>query len=380
VEQGKETKLELRRERMEMMLKILFKCIHGFLLLAIVLSVSNEDAKGQDMNEQYEAVLYSLGSVPVSKLEKKYWHDESGHAAYLKNQRVDVNGWLLPFWAKSDAFLTDSEKERFGIPKAPLTFEGYVGLLDVDRYAESQNKRLYAIMAFVLENMLAEGIEFQNTEPIKKVYTAGIGLEERALKLLKGRLNSDEVMMLYNTHKDARLLDVFPVPRPQESDYIAFLREVSEAQSAKGWTAFRQLYVMDRASYKAPFRDLLILKARKSDSWTDRMKMYEAIVDIGDETSLGALQSALMEDSVTEVRESIIYSILAKDMWSRELVKSVIQLAHGQGREHDTVTHSRMIDQWRYNLRSFLAWAGDNEHCDAQTKADISRSLKLLMN
>jgi hypothetical protein len=363
---------------MDKMFNILFKIICSSLCLVALLSAFGDTVNGQDLDQQYEAALYSLGAVPVSKLERKYWHDQSGQAAYLKNQRVDVNGWLSPYWAQSDFFLNKEEKKRFGLPKPPLTFESYVALLDVTTYRETRNKKLYAVMAFALENMLSYDIQIPDTEAIRRVFAAGIGLETRALKLLKGRIQYREAMQLYRDRPDPRLPEIFPMPQPEQSEYIAFLREVSETQPETGWKALRLLYRMDHDAYWIPFRDLLIHISPKSEDWSNRVQMYRAIVDIGDVSSLEALNRAIGEDQVTEVRESILDALSTKGLWYQPMIEKVIQLAQGGGNAHEAVTPSRMVDQWKRSLRVFLVWAAEYPQCDEQTRTKIKRVLTRL--
>lgn len=358
------------------MTKVYLLC--ALLSLSIMSCTGIWNDGGGEMTEKYKATLRALGAVPVSELDRKFWGDEQGQTAYLKGERVDINGWLSPYWAKSSIFLTDAEKERLGIPKKPLTYSEFISLLDVDAYNKTKHPLQFAIMAFVLENMLTEGIEIVDPDGFIKVYDAGIGLEERALSLLKGHVNSDEVMRLYEKHGDTRLLDVFPVPRPEEEKYIEFLRTVAEKEPNRGWFALSLLYTMDKATYKVPFRDFMISKVRATDNSGARIAMYRALVEIEDEKSVEFLAESLLNDPVTESREAIIRAALAGNMCPKKLVDSVIQLAKGVGEEHKSVTVSRMVDQWRHSLREYLIWVKGNNLCDAETRTNAEGALELL--
>jgi hypothetical protein len=340
-------------------------------------TVVGNDRSG-DMTKKYKVTLYALGAVQVSELDRKFWSDEKGQAVRLKGERIDVNGWLSPYWAKSDSFLTDAEKQRYGIPKKPLTYAKYISLLDVDGYRKAKHPLQYAIMAFVLENMLTQGVEVEEPGDIVRVYEARVGLETRALKLLKNRTTSVEAMRLYNKHGDTRLLDVFPVPKPQEEDYIRFLGALAEREPDQRFHALSLLYAMDKVTYKTNFRDYMVLRIRKSDSWLERGRMYRALVEIGDQKSVESLADSLLKDPVTECREAIIRAALARNLWSKELVGSGIQLAQGLGGQHRTVTPSRMEGQWRHILREYLLWARDHNLCDAATRTAIEGALELL--
>ena len=265
------------------------------------------------MTEQHKSTLYALGAVPVSELDREFWSDEAGQAVYSKGERVDVNGWLSPYWAQSGSFLTDAQKKRYGISKEPLTYAEYVSLLDVEGYRRTKHPLQYTIMVFVLENMLSECIEIENCDDMIRVYEAGIGLEERALPLLKGCLNSDQAIQLYNKHEDARLLDVFPVPQPEQEDYIEFLRTLAEREADTGWSALGLLYAMDKDTYKVAFRDFMIHRLRETDSLGKHVRMYRALAEIGDRESVQSLAASLLSDPVTEGREAILRTKLQAD-------------------------------------------------------------------
>jgi hypothetical protein len=330
------------------------------------------------MTEKYKAILYALGAVPVSELDRKLWSDEEGQTVRLKGQRVDVNGWLSPYWVKSGSFLTGEEKRKYGIPKKPLTYTKYVSLLDVDGYKKTRHPLQYTIMAFVLENMLTEGIDIEKSGDMVKVYEAKVGLEERALSLLRDHVNSIEIVQLYNKHGDIRLLNVFPVPQPHEERYIKFLSALAEGSSDQKWSALNLLYTMDKATYKVKFRDFMIRRIRTTDSWPERIRMNRALAEIGDKKSLESLAASLLRDPATECREAIIRAVRKGNVWSKELVGSGIQLAQGLGGKHKSVTPSRMAGQWRHKLREYLLWAGDHNLCDAATRNAIKGALELL--
>ena len=193
-----------------------------FLWLLLALNITtypfSEESESDDMIKEYKATLYALGAVPVAELDRKWWGDDAGNTLYFKGERVDVNGWVASDRIRKGNFLTNAEKERAQLAKKkPLTFAQYVSLIDIEGYRKNKEPLQYAIMAIALDNMLMEGVKVENPDDIIKVYEAGIGLEERALRLLKGRLNSERAMQLYQKHRDAHLLAVFPVPRPDSA-------------------------------------------------------------------------------------------------------------------------------------------------------------------
>ena len=64
---------------------------------------------------KYEKMLYDLGAFPAAKLTQPYWTNGHPGEVYSKCTRVDVDGWLSPYWAPS--YLTEAEKVQYGIPK-----------------------------------------------------------------------------------------------------------------------------------------------------------------------------------------------------------------------------------------------------------------------
>jgi hypothetical protein len=330
------------------------------------------------MIERLETILYSLGAVPVSELDKKFWNSDRDPTVYRKGRRVDVHGWLSPYRAQSTIFLSDADKERYGIPKEPLTYSEYVSLLDIDGYRTTQHPLQYAIMAFVLENMLFQGVEIEDVDPIIAVYEAHIGLEARALSLLKGRVSSDIVMDLYNKHGDGRLLDIFPVPQAREERYISFLQRVAEMEPRNRYV-FSLLYEMDPNTYRVPFRDLMIRAIREPGRGGFHVKAFRGLVEIGDEEAIEILAESLLNDPVTENREEILHAAAKANQCSKRFMDSVLMLARGLGKKHEPETMSRGPDEWQYNLQQYLAWVKDNEGCDAETREEAERALDFLM-
>ena len=332
-----------------------------------------------DTKEKYEATLYALGAVPISDLNKDVKVNKRAdvQVMYLKNDMAEVNGWLAPRWAKKSGLLTSVRIKKEDIPKEPQTYSEYISLLDVDEYRKAKDPLQYAIMAFALDNLLMNQIEIKNPDDIIRVYKAGIGLEERALPLLKDHLNSDQAMELYNESKDARLIDMLPVPQPEDEKYIKFLLDLAEKEPDRGWSALYLLYKMDESAYIERFRDFMISKVHETSSLQDRMGMYGALAEIEDDNSREALAFSLLKDPVTEGREAILSAALERKVCSRELVDSAAQILKGLGDKHKPFSPSRMTDQWNYYLRKYLMWVKDNDSCEDSTRRAAEDALEL---
>lgn len=320
-----------------------------------------------------------MGAVPISKIDRSFWSDETGKALYVKGNRIDINGWLSPYWARKGNFLKNGEKERYGSPRKPMAYKDYISLFNIDEYTKTNDPLQYAVMAFALEDMLMKGVKIKNCSDIIKIYEANIGLEDRALPLLKECVNSDQAMELYNKYHDARLLDIFPLPRPNEDRYIQFLHTLIEKEPNKGWSIFYILYNMDRVKYSELFRDFVISHAHDISNPHDRIGAYHALIEIGDDISLKFLAASLLSDPVTECREAIVNTALTKKLCSKELIQGIAQLAKGYGDQHTPITPSRMVDQWHHILREYLIWAKDNDLCDLNTRTNAKRAFELLM-
>jgi hypothetical protein len=331
-----------------------------------------------DLSEEFKRILFSLGAIPVLELDKKFWRDVETPAVYLKGQRIDVNGWLSPYWAKTSIFLSDEEKEKYGIPKKPLTYTEYVSLLAVDEYETTKDPMQFAIMTFVLENMLLEEIEIQNPNDIVKVYEASIGLENLALQLLRNRLSSEEIIRLYSKRKDSNLLELLPVPRLEEEGYIKFLEDVAEVEPVSGWQTLSKLNKMNPQKYGSKLRDFIISRIRQSESFGERKKLYRTLAEIGDEKSLEVLATYLLDDPVTECREAILKAAIKYNLCSKGVVGSAVKLAKGIGAKHEPVTPSRRQNQWRQHLREYLTWVKNNNSCDTILRTDAEVALRLL--
>ena len=89
------------------------------------------------MPPKYERMLYDLGAFPVAKVTRPYWDNRDAGKVCSKGTRVDVDGWLPP--ASAAYYLTDAEKLRYGIPKAALRYEQYMGMLDLDTYQRNHD-------------------------------------------------------------------------------------------------------------------------------------------------------------------------------------------------------------------------------------------------
>ena len=79
-------------------------------LLASAASLRGGDQPNPPATQPYEAMLYELGAFPVAKLTKPYWTNGNPGQVYGKGERLDVDGWLPPYW--TPMHLTDAEEAQ----------------------------------------------------------------------------------------------------------------------------------------------------------------------------------------------------------------------------------------------------------------------------
>lgn len=324
----------------------------------------------------HEAMLYELGAFPVAKLTQLYWDNGYPGKVYGKGERIDVDGWLPPFWAASSDYLTDAEKAKYGIPKKPLTYKRYLEMLDIDSYQRTPDPMRLLVMRFALERMAAERQDVQK-EDMLRVYEAGIGLEPFVLPLLNGRLTGDDVMRLVGNHGDEKLLGILPPPQPQDRAYIAFLNE--QASAAKWSIHARQecyelLWALEPQAYRQPYGNFLLVNVKNAEDWWERAGLYEALIRLKNEQSLQAVREGLVHDPVTECRESILRELQEQGEVAG-VIDAILMVANRQDTEHHAHMPSRGSDQWSYSLGEYLKWAKSQKALDAATLQKVDEAI-----
>jgi hypothetical protein len=335
------------------------------------------------VSRDYEAILYELGAFPVNKLTKPYWNNGNPGKVYGKGERIDVNGWLSPYWAKSGEYLTNEEEVKYKIPKAPLTYEKYISFLDIEEYKKNHNPLLFAVMKFTIDCMVKYEVPLKDPEVIVKIYEAKVGLEWDALRILHGDLSNARLMELYKKHKDSELIDLFPTPKADDKKYVEFLDGLSSENGLPIYDRFRILGLlvqMDTSKYLVKERDFIISNVNLDNEgrhWWYRSKMYSELVKIADNESLDLLNSALLKDPITECRETILNDITKPELAAR-FIETALKLADGKGNEHNPAMMSRPPNGFEMELRRYFEWALKLENLDSDTKTKIKEALSKL--
>lgn len=265
----------------------------------------------------YEEILYELGAFPVSKLTKRYWNNGHPGEVFSKGEREDVNGWLPPFWVRGNSYLTKSEKTRFGIPKAPLSYERYISFLEVETYQQTKDPLLFAIIQFTLEEFLYRKLEIKNPEDLLNVYHAKIGLDNLVLWTLEGRgLTGPMVANLYREYQDPLLFRYLLPPEPGQHDYQTFLEQLladPKIDTMQRFTVITQLYQADKPTHLAGYKKFIFKNVTLVPDWLDRSQMYAALIGIGDRESVNAVNHALLNDPTAQVREFLLRELKRQD-------------------------------------------------------------------
>ncbi|MFT5127420.1 MAG: hypothetical protein ACI8W8_001023, partial [Rhodothermales bacterium] len=135
-----------------------------------------------------EAALYRLGSYPVAKLTHSHWTNGNGGKVFSKGKRIDHDGWLPPYWAATDRYLSAEERKAAGIPQPRLSDAEYLAPLDVKGYRRNRSPLRLTVMRFALDEISRHEIAASNSESILAVYRSDIGLEKEALRAVKRSL------------------------------------------------------------------------------------------------------------------------------------------------------------------------------------------------
>lgn len=318
--------------------------------------------------QSYEETLYELGAFPVNKLTKRYWNNGNPGQVYSKGTREDVHGWLRPFWVRTDSYLTESEKKRYGIPKEPLSYERYISFLDVETYQRTKDPLLFAIIQFTLEEFLYRKLEIENPQDFLKVYHAKMGLDNLVLWTLEGRgLSGPMVASLYRQYQDPLLFRYFTPPEASQDEYKSFLEQL----------------LADKKTHLAGYKAFIFQNIDQISDWHDRYQMNEALLIIGDEDSTKVVNQSLLNDPVAEVREATLYDLKEQGRVD-EFIETIYQLSLGKGKRCSGIAMNRMtlLDEGEteisYDLREYLKWAQQKKNLKQETQIKIHSALQAL--
>ncbi|WP_339734569.1 hypothetical protein [uncultured Gimesia sp.] len=340
-------------------------------------------------SESYKEILYELGAYPVSKLSKPYNNDGHPGQVYSMGQRKDVHGWLSSSWVDNNRYRTKSKYKRYGTPKALLSYERYVSFLDVETYQRTKDPLLFAIIQFTLEDFRNEKLEIKNPEDFLKVYHAKMGLDSLVLRTLKGRgLTSRMVADLYQQYQDPLLFHYLTPPEAGQGNYKAFLEHLLADQkidAAQRFVVFTQLYQADKPTHLAGYKNFIFENLDQLPDRFDRCQMYAALVGIGDHESVEAVNHALLNDPIAQVRQFLLRELKRQNQFV-EYIDTIHLLSLGKAEKCRLEPYPNMRRHQpdenilAESLETYLNWAKKNQTLSPQTKRKILASLQVISN
>ncbi|MCX7048529.1 MAG: hypothetical protein NTX50_23970 [Candidatus Sumerlaeota bacterium] len=326
-------------------------------------------SRGAEAETPYRAWLLELGAVPEDRVPKKVRKPSKHDIVY---------GWVNPCHAASDYYVPKDVQKEFGIPKAPLTYDRYVSFLLVDDYKKNKSSDLYALMLFSLDQMWRRDIPIPTSSDLVRVYKAGIGLEEEAVRLLaKAPLPPDEALALFEQYADVRLISLLKVP-VEDKRYVETVRAWSDKEDFNLYGRFLLKQLLAGAlpqRFQADLRDFTLQKVSSVPDWWQRLQMYMALRAIGDQKCWDAINGALLHDPVTETREQILLSLQEYPDSPTKIMDAVLKMTEGGGEKHYPVTPSRSLFGYEYRLAEYLKWANARPNLDDKTREKIQKGI-----
>jgi hypothetical protein len=333
-------------------------------------------AEEKPISSKYERMLYDLGAFPVSNLTQKYWNNGHPGQVYSKGERVDVNGWLPPSLVPS--YLTDAEKLKYGIPKKPLRYEQYLGMLDIDTYQRTRDPAIFLVMQFAMRSMADNEVKLKKADALR-VYEARIGLDYSTWHLY-GQLSGDDAMRLLRSDTDKSLFNILPLPHPTETKYVAFLLQQANAEKwpmKSRQDAIELVFNMDGRTYRKPYQAFLLNNAKTADDWWERAHLYGGLIKLHDGESMAAVCNGLTHDPITDCRE-LILAFLEEQGDSTSALDAILTIANRQDGKHHAVTINRMFWQWSFKLNDYLKWAREQKDLDGRSIKKIDEAREKL--
>tara|TARA_R110002095_G_scaffold185025_1_gene162242 strand:+ start:3515 stop:4507 length:993 start_codon:yes stop_codon:yes gene_type:complete len=277
------------------------------------------------------------------------------------------------------------ENKHYGIPKAPLSYERYVELIDVETYRKTNDLLLAAIIEFTLDEFHWRKIKIKNPENILQIYHAKMGLDHDVLRLLKQcGLTGPEIASLYRQNQVPLLLRCLTPPESGQDDYIAFLENISSDKlldAGYRFEAYSLLYQLDKQKYLAGYKAFLIKNVNQVSSWSDRCRMNPALLEIGDQECLQIVKQNLLNAPLFEVRTSILDSLKEQGIVA-EFLDTIQLLAEGKGKAFRHGLHfgngpgmNEGDSEYKQVLRRHLSWARQQDNLTKAAQEKIQSSL-----
>ncbi|MFH1299542.1 MAG: hypothetical protein ABIK07_00675 [Planctomycetota bacterium] len=305
-------------------------CLAGVCLDSVIAeerqqeSAASVSANLRTQTQKYEALLYELGAFPVLKLTRAY--DDQGRPGEVyasKWTRVDVHGWLPPEIVRTKSYLTESEKERYGIPKTPLPYQRYLSMIDIGTYQKTKDPLLHSIIQFAFEELRERKVKSPTPGAILSVYQPSPEWDHYFLWQLKTeQLSGPVAASLYQRYRVPLLLRCLPPPEKGQDEYTLFLEQISSdktLQAGYRFEAYKLLYKWDQEKYLTGFKEFLIKHTEQTPDVLDRCFLNEALLKLGGEDCFAVVRRGLINDPIYDVRTSILSDLKELELTHRFL-------------------------------------------------------------
>ncbi|WP_417388548.1 hypothetical protein [Gimesia sp.] len=261
--------------------------------------------------QKYEAMLYELGAFPVRRLRSVHQDPRNpGHITSLTPHRIEFNGWLYPDVVRRNGYLNESEKARYGIPKAALPFERYLSFLDIETYEQTKDPLLEIVIQFTFDELYDRNVKSEHPGDLLKAYYPSEKWDFYFLRQLKKEPFSGPVAArLYQRYRARVVLRFLTPPESGQDEYLASLKRLLTEPGLNAsyrHVAFSLLYQWDQGQYRAEYRKFLIQSTEQAPEWPDRSRMNRALLEFGGEDCFAVVRRSLVNDPIYEVRTGIL--------------------------------------------------------------------------
>ncbi|QDV21472.1 hypothetical protein Pan153_61600 [Gimesia panareensis] len=261
--------------------------------------------------QEYEAMLYELGAFPVRRLRSVYQDPRNpGHVNSRGPYRIEFNGWLYPDVVRRNGYLNESEKERYGIPKAALPFERYLSFLDIETYEQTKDPLLEIVIQFTFDELYDRNVKSEHPGDLLKAYYPSEKWDFYFLRQLKKEPFSGPVAArLYQRYRARVVLRFLTPPESGQDEYLESLKRLLTEPGLNAsyrHVVFSLLYQWDQEQYRAEYRKFLIQSTEQAPEWQDRSRMNRALLEFGGEDCFAVVRRSLVNDPIYEVRTGIL--------------------------------------------------------------------------
>jgi len=163
-------------------------------IICLFISFFPHNAIENNKTNDYKSILIELGAFP--------YKEERGSNYFLDRPviRVDVNGWVSPYYFNSIKF-SKEEKTKYNLLTTKKEwinwYYKYESLLDLNLYNKNKDPQLFTIMTFLIDIGNRERLKVTNKKKLIEIAKAGIGLKKKAIALISNIITKKEAIDIY---------------------------------------------------------------------------------------------------------------------------------------------------------------------------------------